>query len=497
MKHASFRVVVTCLAVAVVWVPAAAERSWIEVKAPHFTVVSNDTERAARDVAWQLEQMRGVIQRLWTWASVDTWKPIVVHAAADETTMKALAPEYWERKNAMKPASVFVEGPDRYRVALRTDAKAQDREGVNPYITAYWSYVALVLNASLDRDLPLWFQRGMADVFSNTIVRDTSIQLGRAIPWHIQRLQRGTRPPIRELFAVDRRSPSYTQADRLELFDAECWALMHFLMFGDEGAHRAQLDRFMALLHEGRPAAAAVEEAFVNVDALQKRFGSYFSQQIYQYTRIEVDLRMKRETFPVRPLPAAEGASQRAALHAAMRRPIEARAAIEEARKADPRLASTYDTEGFLFEVDNKDDAARAAYSKAAELGSTNFRTYYRLGTMTWGQNADAETLTNVKKSLEQSIAINDRFADAFAILGEIRARLKEPDAALTAATRAVQLDARSVRHRLSLARVLWGIQRPDQAETEARTALTIARTEDERRATQELIDFFQNNRRP
>ena len=496
MKHSSIRVVVACVAVAVFWVPATADRSWIEVKSPHFTVVSNDSDRAARDVAWQLEQMRGVIERLWTWARVDTSKPIVVYAAADEASMKALAPEYWERKNGVKPASVFVEGADRYAVALRTDAKAEDRDGLNPYITAYWSYVGLMLNASLDRDLPLWFQRGMASVFSNTIVRDTAIQLGRAIPWHIQRLQKGTRTPIRELFSIDRTSPSYTQADRLELFDAECWALMHFLMFGEEGTHRAQLDRFIALLHEGRPSAAAVEEALGNVDALQKRFASYFSHQLYQYMRIDVDLRTKRETFPIRRLPAPEAATQRAALHAAMRRPIEARAAIEEARKGDPRLAATYDTDGFLFEVEDQDDNARVAYAKAAELGSTNFYTYYRLAMMTWVQGADVDTLTAVKKSLEQSVALNDRFAGAFAMLGEVRARLKESATALDAANRAVQLDGRSVRHRLSLARVLWGVEQPDQAETEARKALTIARGDDERRATQELIDFFQKNRR-
>src|SRR5262245_63513788 len=100
MQHSSLRVLVACVAISVFWVPARAERSWVEVKNPHFTVVSNDSERVAREVAWQFEQMRSVIQRLWTWARVDTPKPIVVYAAPDEATMKALTPEYWERKNA-------------------------------------------------------------------------------------------------------------------------------------------------------------------------------------------------------------------------------------------------------------------------------------------------------------------------------------------------------------------------------------------------------------
>src|SRR4029077_13640300 len=173
-------------------VPAAAERAWVEVKSPHFTVASHESERAARNVAWQLEQMRGVIQRLWGWARVDTAKQIVVLAVADEASMKALAAQYWEQKGGVRPGSVFVEGPDRYNIVLRSDLKVEDRDGVNPYMTAYWSYVSVILRSSLDRDLPLWFERGMSDVFSNTIVRDNSIQLGRVIPWHLQRLQRGT-----------------------------------------------------------------------------------------------------------------------------------------------------------------------------------------------------------------------------------------------------------------------------------------------------------------
>lgn len=67
----------------------------------------------------------------------------------------------------------------------------------------------------------------------------------------------------------------------------------------------------------------------------------------------------------------------------------------------------------------------------------------------------------------------------------------------MTAATRAVALDGKSVRHRLSLARVLWTNAQPDQAEVEARKALDLARTENERRSVQELLDFIQKNRRP
>jgi tetratricopeptide (TPR) repeat protein len=495
MKSVRLGVVAIVLALIAFQTRAVAERSWVEVKSPHFIIVSSESERTARTVAWQFEQMHGVLNRLWAWARVDTAKPIFVFAVGDEAGMRALAPQFWEQKDSVRPASVFVEAADRYLVALRSDLRAEDREGVNPYITAYWSYVALVLNASLDRDLPLWFQRGLAGVFSNTIVRETSIQLGRVIPWHLRRLQQGSRLSIRDLLAVDRQSPWYTQGDRLDQFDAETWAFMHFLMFGDDGAHRSQLDRFMALLHAGKAAPAALEEGFGNPDALKNGFSAYFTRQLYQYQRVDVDTRTTKEGFQARSLPPSESAGLRAAFHAAMNRPVEARAALEEARKADARLATTYETEGILFDSDRKNDNARAAYAKAVELGSRSFFAYYRLAALTWVQDADSDTLASNKKSLEQSIGLNDRFAPAFGLLGEANAHLGRPEDALNAARRAVSLDG-GVTERLSLARVLWTISRPDEATSEARNALTSARTAGERRTAQELVDFFEKNRR-
>jgi hypothetical protein len=43
--------------------------------------------------------------------------------------------------------------------------------------------------------------------------------------------------------------------------------------------------------------------------------------------------------------------------------------------------------------------------------------------------------------------------------------------------------------------RVLWNLSRTEEAETAARNALTLARSDGDRRAAQELLDFFQKNR--
>ena len=135
----------------------AADRAWTEVKSTHFVVVSDAGEKAARNTLWQLEQFRNAVKTAWPWASVDLDRPILVLLARDEGTMKSLTPQYWEQKGGVRPTAVFTTGPDRHYVVLRADATADDRQGrVNPYFSAYWSYLAAVLRTGRQSELPLW-----------------------------------------------------------------------------------------------------------------------------------------------------------------------------------------------------------------------------------------------------------------------------------------------------------------------------------------------------
>ena len=64
MKDPRVALFVAGLTLAVFSTPAGADRSWVEVKSPNFIVVSNEGERSARNVAWQLEQLRSAIRRI-------------------------------------------------------------------------------------------------------------------------------------------------------------------------------------------------------------------------------------------------------------------------------------------------------------------------------------------------------------------------------------------------------------------------------------------------
>ena len=97
------------LACFVLAVPASSAESqpWLEVRSPHFVVVSNADERDARRVALEFEQIRTIYQSALPTASADPRRPVVIVVVKDEDGLRALLPQYWEQRGP-RPVGVFA-----------------------------------------------------------------------------------------------------------------------------------------------------------------------------------------------------------------------------------------------------------------------------------------------------------------------------------------------------------------------------------------------------
>jgi hypothetical protein len=464
-----------------------AAEQWIEVKSANFTVISNAGDRSTRKLVWQLEQVRSAMAALWSWARPDLNKPLSVILIKDEISMRALAPQYWERGGSVRPASLWVTGADQHYLVVRADVQADDKETINPYVSAYFSYIGLILDQSFDRDLPFWLRRGLTGVLSNTIVREDRILVGPFIPWHLRHLRERGRQPLAKLLEVSRRSPSLKQSEFLEGFDAQTWALVHFLMFGEEGRRAPQLNAFVKLVTGGKDPGPAFAETLGPLEPLEAALLNYIQRNVFSYTQVNIDVSVERERFPVRPLPPAESASARALFHAAMRRPVECRAAIAEARKADANAAASYTAEGLLFDQEAKPSDAKAAYAKAVELSTPSAYTHYRLAALMWEPRPSPETLKNIDTLLSKAVARNVRYAAAYAWLGDVRASLGSDDG-ITLIRRAISLEPRESSHRLRAASVLLNQGKAAEARVDAQAALALAEEDDDRKDAQQLL---------
>ena len=79
-------------------------------------------------------------------------------------------------------------------------------------------------------------------------------------------------------------------------------------------------------------------------------------------------------------------------------------------------------------------------------------------------------------------------------VLASVLLQGPQPESALEAAIKAVQLDQRDTFARLTLARVYWRLSRRGEALGLARSALTLARTDQQRAQAKELITFMESN---
>ena len=78
---------------------AHAAETWIEVKTPNFTVVSNAGEGTAQKTAGEFEQVRSAYAKLWPWAHLAQGTATIVLALKDDATLRRWAPGF-----APKPA---------------------------------------------------------------------------------------------------------------------------------------------------------------------------------------------------------------------------------------------------------------------------------------------------------------------------------------------------------------------------------------------------------
>lgn len=270
----TLRTGVVCLALTALMFSStagAAAENWFEIKSPNFTVWTNANDGSTRTLVWQLEQIRNIAKNLWPWMKVDLPKPLVVIALRNEQSMKELAPRYWEVKGGVRPASVWVTAPDSHYIAIRTDIRQRDDVMVNPHTSAYFSYANLVFTSSFAGTLPVWLSRGLSGVVSNTLVRESDVVIGAAIPWHLERLRERPRP-LRQMLGVTRLSPELRDEVGLQHFDAQSWAFVHYLMFGEQGVNAPKLNAFVAALERGESPDSAFAGTIGNIDDYERAF---------------------------------------------------------------------------------------------------------------------------------------------------------------------------------------------------------------------------------
>ena len=462
------------LAVCCTFAAADKQEKWLQVRSPHFLIVSNANEKNAQHIAAQLERMRSVFHIGFPKLQIDPSTPIVVLAVKDEKDFRALEPEAYLAKGSLKLAGLFLRVPEKNFVLLHVGA-----EGEHPYSIIYHEYTHLLTSKA--EWMPPWMNEGLAEFYQNTDIMEKSVALGQASPEDIFLLRQNRLLPLTTLFAVDHNSPYYHEEHKGSIFYAESWALMHYLQINDF-QHKTQLiAQYGTLLAQNVDPVTAASRVFGDLNKLQKDLEGYINQGNYSYFKLATTTEVDESTFKVEALTGPQADAIRADFLAYNQRYSDSQALLDQVLKADPNNVSAHETKGYLAFREGHLDEATNWYRQAVQLDSHSFLAHYYYAVMAMrGSGAGAEQ-DEVESSLRAAIKLNPSFAPAFDRLAvSLAMRHKNLDEARMMALTAIALEPANVGYRVNMANIYMQMEQGQNAVNVLQAASKLAKSQSE-----------------
>jgi Tfp pilus assembly protein PilF len=438
------------------------ERPWIEVRSPHFRVLSDGSDKDARRVAREFEQMRSVFAVEFPSFRLDSGAPLTVLAPRDENSAKALAPQLWKRKGA-KPAGYFQHGWERLYAMVRLDE-------VTPgaYQVVYHEYVHSFLHMNL-RWLPIWLDEGLAEFYGNTRFEQSKIFIG-APSQRVFYLQQKPLIPLETLLAVNSSSPYYHDEDKVEMFYAESWALIHFLVFGPAMQQGQRLNEFYTSLQPGVDQKKAFQQVFGDFKEVGKNLDLYVHKFAFSSGVLQNPRQINEKEFGTHTLSLAETEAELGAYHLWGHDIAGARPLVEEALKEDAKLALAHEDMGFLDFAEGKDEDAAHEFSQAYGLdGSRYLSLFFRTMLSPKARSDVPSDQASLHSALVKTVELNSQFAPAYVELARLNMHQGKLTEALALSRKAEQLEPSRAGYHLLSGHILLLLGRGSEAATFAK----------------------------
>jgi Protein of unknown function (DUF1570) len=246
--------------------PTKAKDLWTSIHSKNFSLIGNASEKEIRQVATKLEQFRFVFSLLLKNVTFNSPVP---------TTVIVFKSDGYYKPYKVNPnvAGYFQAGHDVNYITLTTEQRTNE----SPYRIIFHEYVHQLVDNTLGHSVPPWFNEGLAEYYSTFFVTDNDRKaiLGEIIANHLLYLRNEKILPLRKLFAVDHKSPYYNEGNKMNVFYAESWMLLHFLLQGNQGKRRDELGKFVNLINGNVPIDNAFNEAFQTTpEQMEKEFKS-------------------------------------------------------------------------------------------------------------------------------------------------------------------------------------------------------------------------------
>jgi len=452
----------------------AADPRWIRIQSPNFEIYSTASEGSTRDTLKQFEQVRAFF--LTSLPAKDT-KPLplrIVQFSSDK--------EYQPYRMNAVAVAYYKSGADRDMIVM-------SHGGVEHLPISIHEYVHLVMRHS-GFTVPPWLNEGMAEVYSTMREYGGKIAVGAVIDGRLAELRRSKWVPLATILAVDQSSPYYNEKNKANLFYDESWALAHMLSLSQE--YRPKWADFLKAVIAGKESADALATTYGKpLAAIERDLQLYTTRDSFRAALFDTKLEKIDEKYPAEPAPAFDVRLMLLDINTVNSKE-QTRMELEKLAMDDPSRPEPYVQLGYLAWGAGKpaDEEVRGDFEKAYSLGGRSPRMLWDYGRIIVRQKpakavqvltqlSDLEPARRDVKIMLAGAMLNDDHAET-AIQTLLELHGCTPDEAVNCMSIASSAYLR--------------LNQQDKAQSSAELMLKYAKTAEDRRRAQQLVDALKNS---
>lgn len=358
---------------------------WLKIQSPNFELFTTAGERNGREVARHFEQVRAFFLEAMR-LGLKSGPPVRIVVFRSDKEFAPYAPNDF--------ASAFYLGAeDRDYIVMKNASSEHFHVAVHEYVHLLVKHTGITA--------PVWFNEGLAELYSNLKPLAGKIEVGDIIMPHFILLQQSKWIDLATLVAVQHDSPLYNEKTHAGLFYAECWALVHMLYL--DADYRTKLPALLNGIKSGAGMPETFQTAYGKpVEQVQKDLASYMRGTRFNASLFNTKLAKEVDVPEVSDSSALEAGLVLAEILSNTRaRAAEGRELYNRLARDNPKDWQIEQGLARLSLREGKRPEALTHYARAAELGSTNAKMYLDYGRLLRAEDKRAEAVAVLKVATE------------------------------------------------------------------------------------------------
>lgn len=465
-KSSGFKIFIGLLILFSVNAAVAAGGGFVSVRSKNFRFVGEAGEESLRREALRLEQFREALRRAFPDLKVDAPLSPTVLVFKDAESFAPFKPVREDGAADRSVSGFFQSSDEANYIALAAENGLKGSSG-----TLFHEYVHFLLKNNFQTsELPVWINEGLAEYYQTFRIKNSRRAVfGAAQKNHLSVLRRYDPAPLKTLTTVDQRSLARMTTAEKNLFYAQSWALVHYLIRKiqkDGGSINSAIEKYLVLTAAGETPEKAFETVFqTTYEQAEKELEKYISKNNFEAASFDLGENPDLETqFETEPLGEAEWLQYLGDLLFQGQRYEEAARIFRRALALDEKSAEANLLLGKTLLKQGKTDEAAVYFERAVALDGENYAANYYLADILFRKDLTPEGYLNaipaekaekIRALLKKVVTQNPRLIEAYKMLALISlVNDIGVDESIVYLEKALRLDPRNFRLEYDLARL-------------------------------------------